>query len=776
MSYYLRHRGIFYSREGVRWDIRILRDQHAASEEVGDLSFCGEEPLVIEWDEKSKEEVICGSTATLRLLSPGDGTYLELYSVAVGEYRLDVLKDGALYWSGTLDTEFYEEPYSEEKDYEVTVTFSDFGILDRQRYALSGMRTLREILDYSLGRSGMSYIRVDETLISTSLSVISLSGGSGMSLSELTVRSDNFYDEDGEPCSLKEVLEGIFQPLALRMIQRGGVVWVYDLNGLYVGGSVRKVEWMGSDQMLGVDCVYNSVKVTWSPYVQGGVLTPESCYTEETDAGVTAISGEEGLSGVRHGGSLVYSYHYSGDLSRWHDLTDVGFSLWLSKDGAHAVLSDSLYDCVPAVGDRNPHFFRIVPQTDGSESEGIAVQWPSVKSLGANNLTVSYNGLHPVAGNINSSPAGRIFSSERIVLPPASGVTPLRLRVALNMLLDCRINPFEPAPDSSANLTDIKKQYENWERYGNFVYVPVCVKFQPEGSDSIYVWSNRDVVSTPRSSPLVTIEGTLGSWREFSDGVGGDPGPGCFGYLAWYDAEDREDKCGVLGWKKNRQAINAHTSELPTVLTGAASGQLIPYPTYGGRGGELWVEVYRSGWILGDQNDELTLTDPEHLMDVGVGMPKWLLLQLPEVEIVRTQQFSASISSEDIEYRGVLNAAAREDLELETICGTSAAPIPTARGAYFRSSDLTEVETLTRGGRVSQAEELLIGTLYSQFGGRKMKLSGTTSLPDNGLCLYREATMSGCRFLLTGAVENVQDDTCESVLVELRPDEYERER
>ena len=773
MSYNLIHRGIFYSRENVQWDIRILREQYWEEEEVGDLSFSGDEPLVIEWDEKSKEEVICGSTATLKLISPEDGTYLDLYSVAVGEYRLEVLKNGVLYWSGTLDPEFYEEPYSWEKDYEVTLTFSDFGILDRQKYVLAGLKTLREILDYCLERSCILYSGIDATMLSTSLDV-----GSSMSLSDLTVRSDNFYDEDGEPCSLKEVLEGVFQPLGLRMVQRGGVVWVYDLNGLYGCGVVEKVEWMSDDQTLSVDSVYNNVKVTWSPYAQSGVLTSGSCYLSETDAGVTSISGAAAQDGLLQGDSLVYSYHYGGDLSRWHDETDVGFSLWVSKAGENAELSDSLYPypSESPLGDHNPHFFRIIPQADGAESEGIAVQWPSVRSDGPHHLSVRYNGLHPTVGNIESVAGGKIFSSQRIWLSPSDGESDLRLRLSLNMLLDCRINPFEPAPDESENLANIKKQYENWEKWANFVYVPVCVKFQPDGSDDVYVWTNLDVVKTPRSTPIRTIEGSLGMWREYESSAGGDPKSGSFGYLAWYDSTDREDKCGVLGWKKNRQAINAHSEQLPTALKGDTAGQLIPYPTFGGRGGMLWVEVYLRGWILADHNNELTETDPEHLMNAEVGLPKWLLLELPEIEIVRARQFSSSVSSDDIEYTGVLNESAREDLELETICGTSVNGVPAARGAYYRSSTLTQVKSLSRGGRTSQAEDLLIGTLYSQFGDRKLKLDGTTTLPSDRLCLYREATMGERRFLLTGAVEDAGADLCESVLVELRPDEYDKER
>lgn len=150
-------------------------------------------------------------------------------------------------------------------------------------------------------------------------------------------------------------------------------------------------------------------------------------------------------------------------------------------------------------------------------------------------------------------------------------------------------------------------------------------------------------------------------------------------------------------------------------------------------------------------------------------------MQLPEIEIQNARQYDTEINTDDVEYKGELNSAAKEDIEIETICGTVKGGIPTARGAYFRSSNLAQIETLTRANRTAQVEELLIGTLYSQFGQRKAKLEGTTTLPDKNLCLYREATLVGTRFLLTGAIENMQDDTCESILVELSQDVYDRE-
>src|SRR5574344_693355 len=248
---YLRYSGEFLSRTGVVWKVNILQEAEEDFERVGVLDF-DVEPLNIEWKREDKENVICGSSATLQIISPSDRTYEDLYTIEVGRIRMDVYRNNALYWSGALDPEFYEEPYESEKGYTVPLTFSDFGILDRLKYCWTGILSIRTIITNALLQSTINYGGLDETLISTKLSA----SGSAMRLQDRAGRRDKVYDEDGEASTLKEVLEGILQPLGLRMIQRNGKVYVYDLNGLYTNGQAKALQWDGDSQTMGVDVVY----------------------------------------------------------------------------------------------------------------------------------------------------------------------------------------------------------------------------------------------------------------------------------------------------------------------------------------------------------------------------------------------------------------------------------------------------------------------------------------------------------------------------------------
>ena len=128
---------------------------------------------------------------------------------------------------------------------------------------------------------------------------------------------------------------------------------------------------------------------------------------------------------------------------------------------------------------------------------------------------------------------------------------------------------------------------------------------------------------------------------------------------------------------------------------------------------------------------------------------------------------------DDIEYTGIINEDAKEDIEIDTICGTADTQHPAARGMYINTSTGLQVMQLKRNDRVETAEQLLIGTLYSKYADRRTKLSGTASLISGGLRIYTEAMQSNKKFILLSDIQNAATDESEITIVELRPDEYE---
>ena len=370
-----------------------------------------------------------------------------------------------------------------------------------------------------------------------------------------------------------------------------------------------------------------------------------------------------------------------------------------------------------------------------------------------------------------------LFRSSPVWVPPVDTAQKLLLNVGLELLLDPRFNPSEGA----ANIIKYEEEkdwQEQWKSRGNFLYVPVTIKFQPDNSSAIYCWDNRSIIKQTVNSPIKTLQQTYGEWKRYDTTK--DDAPEVWGYLAYYDAGDRAENSGVAqGWKANRAAINPHTAQLTTVLEQAEGGQYIPYPNYGA-GGKIWVEVRGKGWVISDGGVNLSETqriDTYGLWDGGGYGTKmrWILAKLPTIEIVNNVQFEQTISTDDVEYEAELNSSAKEPIEIDTMCGSSAAGVPTARGAYFKATNGEQIKTLTRAGRTSQVEELLIGTLYSQYAARKTKLDGEIELHPDGLVSYTEQNQDGKKFIIIGETQDVIMDTTEATLIEIRPDEYDKQ-
>ena len=807
---YKRYAGEFAGTDGTLWRVEIHEDSETAFSTVGELSFPYDEPLLIEWEKKAKEEVIQGSSATLKLISPGDRTYIDLYQVKPCAVRLDVYRGGALYWRGTLDTELYEEPYESASGYTVSLTFSDFGVLARKKLYGHEVQSLRAILERALEAAGLDGLTIDDSLISTTLPRDAQTGdamnrvsttAAGL-LDELLVSGDNFYDEDGEAITAEEVVEGVLQPLALRMIQCGGLVYVYDLNGLHAGAEKVMLEWAGATQTLGTDRVYNNVRVKWSPYVRTGNLLETDCWTAAVDEGLTDFGPEYILDGGRpsaDGKCRYTTYHYTTDSDVWGDETDAGFTLWTSRTGKNADLTDE-----------RVRYFKVVPQNGGTECEGVAVMYTAVGMYGDSSdksMVLGCMGVMPDELHAGT-PKGVLFKSRLVPVTngptgadsqAAAGALPvdegLYVKVTAELLLDARSNPFETAGEWMEGARERTYQ-EQWNRYGNFVYVPVCVKWK-DAAGKTWCWDNRQEVQAKAPAKLKSLGSTLGEWKEYTES---DGKPGVWGYLAYYSGSDRENTAGVAnGWAKNRPGINPHSGQVTTQLS-KCEGAYVPCPA---GGGELWVEVLCGGWTAADQGCDFDKT--YHSTDCGFwdeyeSAGRWKIrhvwMKLPEVEMVRARAFDEALDDSDITYSAELEPEAEEPLEIETICGSAAGGVPGARGVYL-TAEGAQVTEITRGGYTGQIEELLIGTLYSQYARRHTTLSGRllAGSQAGGLCVYFDRCMADARpvpktngptganqqvmpaygykaFVMSSSAEDVRAGTTDIEVTEFTLDEY----
>ena len=552
----LRYMGEFLSRKGVVWRVEILQDNYSGN--VGQLTFEADEALVINWKHTDKEEVICGSEATLKIESPGDRTYEDLYTIEVGKIRMDVYRENSLYWSGTLDPEFYEEPYEKARYYVVTLTFSDFGILDRLKYNLSGMQTLEAILLDAIDRS-----KVCASLLANSYCTTYFAGtNTKATLSALSMRSENFYDEDAEPSTLKEVVTGILQPLAMKMIQRNGHIYIFDLNGLYTLAQSRAITWDGDSQTMGVDKVANNVKVNFSPYSSSELLSGKLEYKDTYSVDMVNLVADPGAS--------YYSYYpdYSEDHRQggnW-DYNLINFTIFISTLGA------GLHYINPLA--RYCHILPLV----GGPSETTAIAW-AFHSGGHGGLNTGWP--KRILNDVRMEAARQIMQTHRVFLPKLTteDAKSYYVRLSLEMLLDARYNPFTEGNDGNEG-----GNYEGMKGRTGYAFVPVAVNIYDSAGNAVCHYENSTIAKGATKGHLGYCKG---SWVSGAGGFG-------TAYLEYYDPKDLWESAGILGWKANRHCIGRPGRgnievQIYDSFKQMADGQYMPYPP---EGGYIEVTVY----------------------------------------------------------------------------------------------------------------------------------------------------------------------------------------
>ena len=177
------------------WTVTVLQKADEPWE-VADLVLDTDCPLLLEWDDVRPEDVIEGSTATLRLISPGDRTFADLYTVDPLGVVLEVKRGEDVVWRGSLEPELYEEPYATRDGYTVELSFADFAAMERRDFDRHGVCTFAQILADGAAATAVTWSGIGG--ISTEYVDTSTGNASTVSLADLRISADNFYDEDGE--------------------------------------------------------------------------------------------------------------------------------------------------------------------------------------------------------------------------------------------------------------------------------------------------------------------------------------------------------------------------------------------------------------------------------------------------------------------------------------------------------------------------------------------------------------------------------------------------
>ena len=703
----------FKSVDGVTYSIVIQKKVNEDEQvECKEMQLAYDCPVLIEWNEEDKLEPVQSSSMTLKVLSETDREYIGLYTVEPGTIRVQISRDGKLYWSGMLDPELYEEPYAYKDHYEVQFTFSDFAILARKKWNMNGLQSISYIVSHIVGQTELGIFNNQFSEMSTHIS-------GKLGFAGQYIICENFYDEDGEPMTMREVLDEILRSYALRLVQKNGNAHIYDLNYLYTEANTltEEVYWKSANQTLGVDKVYSNVNVTFSPYAESTIVD-----------GTIEHDDVEGKASIE----TIYMDTYE-SYDNYERLE--GFHLYKTTiNGNYPVSLNSdkvsyyRIDSVNSGEDEAGVLFMSTANPNKDDSGYTHPNLDASQALGKNGEMKNKEPLMTVS-------QGYIGSSAELTNEKKNNK---RLKITLDVLVDVRYNPFEDAGDYN-----YKDNFQSMKDWCNFGYIPVMLYLKDSSGNILAHYENNAVRESKsyKHNDCKWVDGS-GEW-------------GCM-WLCYYDSDNRKSSTGFGGWQTNKPIIGAYADKLPQAWKEQGDGELIEIPNKGGYLElQIGTGIYQCDYNAGEPVEKNIYSKL-----------RWLLYKNPTISLV--DKYGKEEDTKDIVDKAWLEGAAEEQLDIDTIVGTPTSkysPPLTAKGCVL-DENLNVITQFARGNNSGRLEHLLINTVYSQYGSRHETLSGTARIIPE-LKLLTDASSPNKRYVILGETQDLLQDTSEILMSEL---------
>lgn len=279
----------FIGADDITNQFEIWTDKNVQSVQIE----ASAQPFVIEYAEAKKLEPVRGSQATLELVSQSIFQFIDLHTDTMQDYLVKFYRDEKLYWVGWLDSELYNEQLSSVPPYYVTFTASDFNLWERLKYRDAAENPYTDIAPL-MTHLKRCFNALKLPFNKLYIGCTTIPEGIAMAREEtplhvLYMMSANFYDEDAEPMTLREVVENILRPFGLIMVQKDANVYIYDYNTVkrslpmkrydfaswtyeadesydFNHGNLPDIGFMSTDSSYGFEEMINNVQITSSLY------------------------------------------------------------------------------------------------------------------------------------------------------------------------------------------------------------------------------------------------------------------------------------------------------------------------------------------------------------------------------------------------------------------------------------------------------------------------------------------------------------------------------
>ncbi|WP_373828812.1 hypothetical protein [Bacteroides heparinolyticus] len=712
----------FHGVKGTEWRIDILIEDYAGT--VQYLPLCADDGAVIEWAESDQTGVVQSSRLTLRCVSETDRAVFNTLVTSTGRKTAVVFMDKKEYWRGTLDDEIYEEPYSYSRNYEVEITFSDFGILNFIPYiGDDAFLTVRQVVALAMQEAGLGNLPVDIRSAFRTVPSNPFLPILPLDFDTVSIMPRRITDEEDGAFGmtmLRDILEEVLKPFALRIVQRCGAIWLYDIDSLYDYPSVIRIAWHDDDGWLETGKKAGSVKVTFDPAAKrdviDGIIYPEWLNLLWGDRYINAYT----IEPIFEGGNLVGM-----NIVEGFKIQHTRFLIGDAK-------------CSVELLDASCAFFRMLPICEGEECAGVAWNYITADSEnGYNEIWMMNNPLRRLMPDNTE-----LFRTKKMFLPHCSEADRKNysLRLSMDILVDTRFDPFgkEPEPGNSQYFA-FRIVQENI----HFVYIPVILNIIDSEGNAKWHYENN-------VAP--------GSWIHDQSRCCWKPGSGQFGkmWLCYY-GDDRNGKSPFChGWTGNRMNIDSYYGDLPPMWDAAGSGEFIPLPPEGG-----FLQLLVGSALVIPSSGSLQYVG---LVNQQPSPFKWQLYRNLMITLVPNQG-KGEIKTENVvesDWFGMNGT-----ISIETKYGTKTHGVaPSATGLIM--SGTLPAQGFYKNGSFQTLESHLRYLIASQYGnGNGIVLSGTADLIKFFGPL--EDVIIKVRMMMLSDRQNLIEETSEARMAQIWP-------
>jgi len=291
MAYGLKYWNEFASEDNQSYRLEILADAYTGLTNKIDLDA---NPVVIRRgsQNQNKYAAILGSSLTFNIIGESPLQWIEFFTSNDKAYRVDLYKNGSIYWTGYVQTDIYTEPYRKGR-YVVQVTANDgFANLKDVVYDATLMTTVNGGYNITIDEwlrknlEDMEIFNFKDPAFYLYEAVDLELDNATVNTSPLTYLHIGYNAKDGE--KVYDILQGIIDSFACRIFQKDAAIFILPIDSIYAeeityryrvddaGGLDpvyteltidnlkrvgRELTWVNEDQVIEIVPAYNNIKI-----------------------------------------------------------------------------------------------------------------------------------------------------------------------------------------------------------------------------------------------------------------------------------------------------------------------------------------------------------------------------------------------------------------------------------------------------------------------------------------------------------------------------------